>query len=504
LHSILLFVFAAEANSQLLNLQDDLSRRVDDNLRQQDEITHLLTQVVELQKRNRDLGFENEGFRSALEVSHDCQKELSTELLDIKEKYDVLLAAFHDLQQELKNKNPLTIGHFPPSYIHAHESLAAELESTLASEGYGSDFSSFLSSTQGATGGRFLETRCDSPDSLMSVENPSFFRSSTSHADPTPSKNTRGEYSTNVVTSTSAKVSRLADKLKNLKPFEGSGFLRRWRRLATPHLGVILEPTNGVQSKAIRDLNADLLQYMLEVKKRPPKNPVEAGIINETTAITTEINHNETHPGKSFQSTSFTYTFTTTAVSRSSESTIMTPSFSSVQLSTGHDTPITTSFASFQNSSITSYDQGREEVTGIKGLIHCHGREHSVFSIAQTAATSLTFSTQSSCVTASSSTSSHSSNCQTSPKKKLETLTSPTGLSGLDFLTELTVDVGKAHGVITRGTRTPSTSSEMKNMTTPPNISPTKSCALSLKTKTGCIVSGKITKTKTFRKGGLV
>lgn len=488
----------AEANSQLLSLQEDLSRRVDDNLRQQDEITHLLTQVVEIQKKNRDLTFENEGYKSALELSHDCQRELSCELMDIKEKYDVLLAAFHDIQQEFKQRNHMTVGHFPPSYLHHHESLAAELESTLASEGYGSDFSSFLSchGTQGASGreegylsGRFLETRCDSPDSLMSVETSSFkdVRNKSTSSNVTPHKFVP------VVTSTTAKVSRLTDKLKNLKPFEGSGFLSRWRRLATPNLGVILEQTNGVQSKAIRDLNADLLQYMLEVKKRRAKTPPETTNIVDTTA-TPEITYYEPHPGKLFQSTPFTYTYTTTAGSRCSEATIVTPSFSSVQLSTGHETPITTSYAASSSQS---------------NVMHCQGREHSVFSVAQNepkATTSLTFSTMpsSSSVTASSST---PSNDQSSPKKKLETLTSPTGVAGLDFLTELTVDVGKAHGVITRGSRVEGTSSSSSTEMKVTPLSPSTSCSLSLKTmtgKTGFVVSGKITKTKTLRKGGLV
>lgn len=484
---------------------------MDDNLRQQDEITHLLTQVVELQKKNRDLGLENEGFRSALEISHDCQKELTCELMEIKEKYNVLLAAFHDLQQEFKESSHLNIGHWNPTFIPVHESLAAELESTLASEGYGSDFSSFLSSHGNHSGrsgggrddsfmsGKFLETRCDSPDSLMSVETTSFSKDNRSRN--TSASLTRPSVHEKSLPVTTATRSRLTDKLKNLKPFEGSGFLNRWRRLATPHLGVILEPTSGVQSKAIKDLNADFLQYVLELKKKPVKNPHPDIHETDTSMIPARLENNnnnyEAHPGKFFDATSFTYTFTTTSVSRVSESTTVTPSFSSVQLSTGHDTPITTSSSSSSASQSNPYS-----------FQFCRGRDHQPFSSSsqEPATTSLTFSTLPSTSSVVSKetpqTKGHSS-----PKKSLENLLSPTGLGGLslDFLSNVSGDGSKVPGVITRGVRM-----DVSPLKSPEKVSPvagSTSCSMSLKTKTGktaFIVSGKITKTKTLRKGGLV
>ena len=55
-----------------------------------------------------------------------------------------------------------------------------------------------------------------------------------------------------------------SNRLKIVKSFEGSETLNKWKKLATPHLGVVLESNSGVQSKAHKDLNQELLQYVLD------------------------------------------------------------------------------------------------------------------------------------------------------------------------------------------------------------------------------------------------
>ena len=365
---------AAEANCKLANLQEDIARKSDDNIRQQEEITNLLTQVVELQRKNREILVENDTIRSALDVSHECQKELSTELMDLKEKYEVLLAAFHELQEELKRKTRMTYGMFP-SFIPPNESLAAEIESTLGSEGYESSEFSSLNTNFVNCGRNFLKSgvRCDSPDSLSSFDQS--FGFSSSHVS---NKHESGDVNNklglpNKSPNKSGRQSGMRfnlDKLKIVKSLEGSVTLGKWRKLATPHLGVLLETQSGVRNKALKDLQSDLINYVITTKENNAKratnfnsNPLlpnastplgSQNVPTKEPLVTTSTPNvkYECNPGKWFDATCSTYTFTTTSLSRSIESTAVTPSFSKLQLATGHDTPITSSFSTCTTDSL--------------------------------------------------------------------------------------------------------------------------------------------------------
>lgn len=46
-----LFLFAGDANLQISSLAEELARKTEDATRQQEEITHLLSQIVDLQKK---------------------------------------------------------------------------------------------------------------------------------------------------------------------------------------------------------------------------------------------------------------------------------------------------------------------------------------------------------------------------------------------------------------------------------------------------------------------
>jgi len=400
----------SDSSAQMLSLQEDLGKWIDENLNQQKEINTLMNQMSGLQKANRELAGEAEGYRVAYEISQDCQKELATELLDLKEKYDVLLGAFHELQQELRRRNHFSFpGGWAPnvlpwSQLVDAESLAAELESTLASTegGYFSDvgtpqFPSLNGQQKGQNEqGRHSLTnsplpstskngsynvlppppkdssRCNTPDSWMSsateidslvgpstasgiirrgvhlsgntVQNTQNSLSHRNRHQKLPSPSTKGATDHDK----SSRRHQTFVKLKMLKPLEGSSFLHRWRQLATPHLGVILESSSGVQSKALKDLNADLLSYVMELRKKRKeennnvspehmKHQIPIGHIDDQKESETTEN-----PGKAFDSTSHTYTFTmstTTMSSRSTgwstESTVVTPSLSSFQVADG-------------------------------------------------------------------------------------------------------------------------------------------------------------------------
>lgn len=48
------FTFSADVNSQLESFSDELAQKTEESSRQKEEITNLLSQVVELQRKNRE------------------------------------------------------------------------------------------------------------------------------------------------------------------------------------------------------------------------------------------------------------------------------------------------------------------------------------------------------------------------------------------------------------------------------------------------------------------
>ena len=62
-------------------------------------------------------------------------------------------------------------------------------------------------------------------------------------------------------------INRLPDKLRIVKPLEGSLTLHNWSKLATPHLGGVLEERVGVAIKGNEKAGLDTLFdiYSLEV-----------------------------------------------------------------------------------------------------------------------------------------------------------------------------------------------------------------------------------------------
>ncbi|XP_042880575.1 trafficking kinesin-binding protein milt-like isoform X4 [Penaeus japonicus] len=129
----------SDANLQVRQLSDDLAKKVEDSLRQQEEITHLLAQVVDLQSRNKRLGQENEELINMVGVARECQQELTSELAELKEKYAEVLDLLHDTQDQLRRvqkKNlPGSRGHhlgssiFSSPFNSGNDSIANELHS---------------------------------------------------------------------------------------------------------------------------------------------------------------------------------------------------------------------------------------------------------------------------------------------------------------------------------------------------------------------------------------
>ncbi|XP_068220882.1 trafficking kinesin-binding protein 1 isoform X2 [Palaemon carinicauda] len=129
----------SDANLQVRQLNDDLAKKVEDSLRQQEEITQLLAQVVDLQSRNKRLAVENDELHNMVGVARDCQQELTMELAELKEKYAEVLDLLHDTQDQLRRvqkKNvPGSRGHhlgggslYSSPFNSGNDSIASELQ----------------------------------------------------------------------------------------------------------------------------------------------------------------------------------------------------------------------------------------------------------------------------------------------------------------------------------------------------------------------------------------
>ncbi|XP_008430298.1 trafficking kinesin-binding protein 1 isoform X2 [Poecilia reticulata] len=127
------------ANLQISSLAEDLARKSEDASRQQEEITHLLSQIVDLQKKAKLYAVENEELTQHLGAAKDAQRQLTAELRELQDKYAECMEILHEAQEELKNLRNKTLPLSTPRRFHTlglfpMDSLAAEIEGTMRKE----------------------------------------------------------------------------------------------------------------------------------------------------------------------------------------------------------------------------------------------------------------------------------------------------------------------------------------------------------------------------------
>uniref|UniRef100_A0A8C4GRG0 Trafficking protein, kinesin binding 1 n=1 Tax=Dicentrarchus labrax TaxID=13489 RepID=A0A8C4GRG0_DICLA len=124
---------------QISAIAEELARKTEDASRQQEEITHLLSQIVDLQKKAKSYAVENEELSQHLVAAKDAQRQLTAELQELEEKYSECIEMLHEAQEELKN---LRNRNYPagtprrchPLGLYPMDSLAAEIEGTMRKE----------------------------------------------------------------------------------------------------------------------------------------------------------------------------------------------------------------------------------------------------------------------------------------------------------------------------------------------------------------------------------
>ncbi|KAM6967857.1 trafficking kinesin-binding protein 1-like [Aplochiton taeniatus] len=128
-----------DANIQMSSLAEELARKTDDASRQQEEITHLLSQIVDLQKKAKSYAVENEELTQHLGAAKDAQRQLTAELRELEDKYAECMEMLHEAQEELKNLRNKSLPLSTPRRFHSlglfpMDSLAAEIEGTMRKE----------------------------------------------------------------------------------------------------------------------------------------------------------------------------------------------------------------------------------------------------------------------------------------------------------------------------------------------------------------------------------
>ncbi|XP_019748563.1 trafficking kinesin-binding protein 1-like isoform X2 [Hippocampus comes] len=127
------------ANLQISSLAEELARKSEDASRQQEEITHLLSQIVDLQKKAKMYTVENEELTQHLGAAKDAQRQLTAELRELQDKYAECMEMLHEAQEELKNLRNKAVSSNTQRRFHSlglfpMDSLAAEIEGTMRKE----------------------------------------------------------------------------------------------------------------------------------------------------------------------------------------------------------------------------------------------------------------------------------------------------------------------------------------------------------------------------------
>ncbi|XP_056376591.1 trafficking kinesin-binding protein 1 isoform X12 [Hyla sarda] len=128
-----------DASIQIASISEELAKKTEDAARQQEEITHLLSQIVDIQKKTKAYAVENEELVQHLGAAKDAQRQLTAELRELEDKYAECMEMLHEAQEELKNlrnktmpnvisRRYNTLGVFPM------DSLAAEIEGSMRKE----------------------------------------------------------------------------------------------------------------------------------------------------------------------------------------------------------------------------------------------------------------------------------------------------------------------------------------------------------------------------------
>ncbi|VDI26771.1 trafficking kinesin-binding protein 1 [Mytilus galloprovincialis] len=127
-----------EVKKDLEHYVEELTKKTEENGAQKEEITNLLGQIVDLQRKVKVQTAENLELQKHLEASQNTQRFLTREISELKDKHDELVALYEDAQEEVRQvrrkQKPGAVRH---NYMSSSllslpsDSLASELETSL-------------------------------------------------------------------------------------------------------------------------------------------------------------------------------------------------------------------------------------------------------------------------------------------------------------------------------------------------------------------------------------
>uniref|UniRef100_A0AAY4BDP6 Trafficking protein, kinesin binding 1a n=1 Tax=Denticeps clupeoides TaxID=299321 RepID=A0AAY4BDP6_9TELE len=128
-----------QSSLQISCIAEELAKKTEDASRQQEEITYLLSQIVDLQKKTKTYAVENEELSQHLAAAKDAQRQLTAELQELEQKYVECIEMLHEAQEELKNLRNRSVcsgtqRRYHPLGLFPMDSLAAEIEGTMRKE----------------------------------------------------------------------------------------------------------------------------------------------------------------------------------------------------------------------------------------------------------------------------------------------------------------------------------------------------------------------------------
>lgn len=259
-----------EAKEQITGLTDEIASKAEDNIRQQEEISHLINTVVDLQKRHKQLSMDNEDLQSLLNSSQVNQNQLQTKVEDLQDKYHECLEMLMENQREVKKLNSKIEADRGPSrmssssqlsYHDSRDSIALEIEESvkrdLTSQQEKREHTARVMETVRAinTSRSSKRTKKLGPHSSTpkggagSDFNPSgVTHDSTEEGAPTGATPQAGIPVPERRRSYGRRAFRAPEKLQIVKPIKGSVTLHQWKKLANPTLN-LAEERPGVHVK---------------------------------------------------------------------------------------------------------------------------------------------------------------------------------------------------------------------------------------------------------------
>ncbi|KAJ8252986.1 hypothetical protein GJAV_G00207900 [Gymnothorax javanicus] len=120
-----------ESNSQIMVLTDELAKKSDDLHRHQEDMTQLLSQMVDLQQRAKELALEKEELRIHLQHAKDAQRQLTTELGELRSRNEECIEMLQESQEEVKQLRSRTA---PSAGLRRHQSFGLIPMDCLAGE----------------------------------------------------------------------------------------------------------------------------------------------------------------------------------------------------------------------------------------------------------------------------------------------------------------------------------------------------------------------------------